>query len=85
MKTTKQIKGIACVFEPRREDTLARLQELNPLQAPFTAVTHAGRAVLAQCFGAGAVSVTLRKSRAADFIHFAERNGFDSCTVAEQN
>lgn len=40
-----------------------------------TATTDAGRNLLGQMFGAGAVSFTLPKSRGADFAAFAVRKG----------
>jgi len=39
------------------------------------ATSDAGKAFLASMFGAGAVSVTLPKSRGADFAEFAARKG----------
>lgn len=44
-------------------------------EVTFTARTPDGRALMEQCFGQGAISATIRKSEAGDFIHFAERQG----------
>jgi hypothetical protein len=63
---------------------------MNPdiLYSPFTfsatqitieAITPKGREIFEDCFGLGAVSATLPKSKAADFLHFVGR----ACVVAE--
>ena len=60
----------------------APMLDLNLSPADFSATTvsvsaetEAGKSLLSELFGAGAVSVELRKSYLQDFCEFAERKG----------
>lgn len=51
------------------------LGTFSSTEATVTANTDAGRALLAEICGTGAVSCTMRKSRGEDFLRFAKQRG----------
>lgn len=62
---------------PAAADFVADFGTFAATEITVSAVTHAGKALLAETFGAAAVSVTLPKSQGPAFAAFVESRGLN--------